>query len=199
MKKALKPNIRMADAAVLALGNRVASALLNNTHFPSPSPDLFDLNSAIDAYSSSMAKAVQGSLKDIAQKNADKKTLVDLLCDECDYVNITAKGDLIALSSCGFDLSKDRQPKVLGIPDAKTERGIAGEMILFTPAVRGAFSYRHQYTTDPSATLWQEVVSTRATCKIAGLVPGTVYYFRIIAIGTKNQVTVSNVVSKMAA
>lgn len=199
MKKALKPSIRVADDAALLLANAVIESLKNNTYFPSPTPGLVELQSAIDNYTASLARAKYGSRMDIAEKKADKHTLINMLGDECDYVNITAKGNLLMLSTCGFRISKDRAPKVLGTAIAKVERRENGGVILSTGAVNGAISYRHQYTTDPSAALWSEIVSTRATCKIDDLVPGTVYYFRIVAIGTKNQVTVSNVVNKMAA
>jgi hypothetical protein len=199
MKKALKSSFKTGDDAALTLGNSVITALTGNTHFTTPQPTIAALQTAVDAYTASLAKAKYGSREDKAQKNADKETLIGLLRDECDYINMVAKGDEVALATCGLPLSKDRQPKVLGTPEAKVEQAGSGKLVLSTPAVSGAVAYKHQYTADENAAIWQEVSTSKANCTIEGLTPGTVYSLRIVAIGTKDQVSVSDVVTKMAA
>jgi hypothetical protein len=199
MKKALMPSLQMADQPVLAMGNTVVAALTGNAYFTTPSPTLATVETAIGGYSASLAKAKYGSREDKAQKNADKQTLLGLLRDLGTYVNMIAKGDAVVLSTCGYQLSKDPQPVVLGTPDAKVENGVSGELISSTPAVDGAVSYTHQYTADPVAGSWSEISTSRATCKIDGLEPGKVYSLRIVAIGTNDQVTMSDVVTKMVA
>jgi hypothetical protein len=200
MKKALKPSFQMADDPALTLGNVVITALTGNAHIPSPQPTLVQLQAAWDDYNNSLAKARYGSRNDRSQKNADKEALITLLRAECDYVNMIANGDEVTLSSTGFALSKEREPQILGIPEAKVEAGEnSGELILSTPAVNGAVSYKHQYTADPNLAVWSEKTTSRATCPIGSLQPGTLYSLRIVAIGTNDQVTVSNVITKMAA
>jgi hypothetical protein len=200
MKKALKPSFEMSDDSALALGNTVVTALTGNTHLPTPQPSLADITAANDAYKTSAGKAKKGSSEDKAQKNVDKAALITLLRDYCDYVNMIAKGDEVILASCGLRLSKERQPSVLGVPNAKVELGDnIGEVILSSPAVGGAVSYKHQYTSDPAVAMWPEISSSSARQKIEGLTPGTVYSFRMVAIGTKGQTTVSETVIKMAA
>jgi len=54
---------------------------------------------------------------------------------------------------------------------------------------------RHQYTTDPAAALWPEIT----TIKIDSLEPGRVYSLRIVAIGTNDRVSFSDVVTRMVA
>lgn len=189
----------MGDDAVLALGSAVIIALTGNTHIPSPQPGLVQLQAAYDAFNLSNGKAKYGSRNDRAQKNTDKAALITLLREECDYINLLAQGDIVILSTCGFPLSKDRQPKVLGTPEAKVEQAGSGKLVLSTPAVTGAVSYKHQYTSDANAAAWTEISTSRATYTIEGLTPGTVYHLKIVAIGTKDQVTVSDVVTKMAA
>jgi hypothetical protein len=199
MKKALKPSLQMGDDPALTLGNGVITALTGNTHFTTPLPTLVELQAAVDAYSASLSKAKYGSREDKALKNADKKALIGLLRDECDYINMVAKGDEVALATCGLPLSKEPEPKVLGTPEAKVEQGASGKLILSTPAVSGAVAYKHQYTADEHAATWSEVSTSRANCTIDGLTPGIVYSLRIVAIGTNDQVTISDVVTKMAA
>ena len=88
---------------------------------------------------------------------------------------------------------------VLGTPVAKVVHGKnSGQLILSTSAVKGGIIYIHQYTTDPLAAMWSEITTSRATCKINNLVPGQMYSLRIVAIGTNGQVTISDVVTKMA-
>jgi hypothetical protein len=199
MKKALMPSFDTADQDALALANTVDAALTGNTDFPTPTPSLLTLQGAITTTTASLAKAKYGSRDDRAQKNADKKNLIGILRDLCNYVNSTAQGDITMLSGAGFPLSKDPQPRTLGTADAKVEAGASGQLILSTPGVTGAIAYKHQYTEDSTVALWPEITTTKATCKIDGLVPGKLYHMRIVSIGTKDQVTISNVVTKIVA
>lgn len=199
MKKALMPSYEMSDMDAWNLGNNVIGGLTGNTYYPVPKVPLADIQAAQNTYSSSLSKADKGSSTDKAQKNADKTALISLLRQECDYVNDTAQGDPVALANCGYPLSKDRQPTVLGTPVITVENGITGQLISSTPAANAALGYRHRYTTDPTLPVWPEVVSSKATCKIDGLVPGTLYHLQIVSFGTKDQVTYSDVVTKMVA
>jgi hypothetical protein len=199
MRKALLPSTQMTDQPTLNLANTVHAALTGNANFPTPSPTLATVQAAITTYMASLAAAQYGGRDEKAQKNADKLNLINLLRQLCDYVNTIAQGDVTILAGCGFPLSKEPQPVALGTPDAKVENGITGALILSTPAVEGAVAYKHQYTTQPAAELWPEISTSRATCQIDGLQPGQVYSLRIVAIGTNNQVTMSDVVTKMVA
>lgn len=147
---------------------------------------LYDLQAPLDEYRESQPEASYGSRQQPARKNADKAALVTLLRDTATAVNTTAKGDMQMLSSCGMPLNNDRQRSVLGQPSIKVKRDHNGQLSSCSPAVPGSVMYKHQYTTDPAAPHWQEVASTRANCKIPGLVPGQVYYFRIIGRGTRS-------------
>jgi hypothetical protein len=200
MKKALKPSLEITDSALVMRANSVVNALFNNPYFPNPVPTIPVAQAANNTYCDSLALSHKGSMLQKAQKDADKQTLLSMLRDLCDYVNAEAKGDLVKLSTCGFPLSKDREPVKLGTALPKVILGnISGQATSITPRVTGAVTYRHQYTTDPSGEVWQEVSSTRAKCIFKNLVPGQVYHFRIIVIGTSNQVTTSAVITRMVA
>src|SRR6476660_4728496 len=129
MKKALKPSLATPDQPALTLGSTAVAAITGNTYFPTPSPTLAAVQTAISTYTESLAKAQYGGREDKAQKNADKKALLVLLRDLADYVNGIAKGDLVILSTCGLPLSKDRQPVSMGDPVAKVELGASGELV----------------------------------------------------------------------
>jgi hypothetical protein len=77
----------------------------------------------------------------------------------------------------------------------------SGEMLLSVKAQKAAASYLHQYTTDPELKegSWMNMNCTTSKCKITGLTPGTIYYFRVGAVGTRDQILFGYVISKMAA
>ena len=199
MKKALMPSYYMSDKDAWNLGNNVLGGLTGNPFYPVPKVPLANVQTLQNTYTASLAKADKGSSQDKAQKDADKRALIDSLRLECDYVNDTAQGDPIALANCGYPLSKDPQPSVLGTPVISVANGISGQLISSTPAAHAAIGYRHRYTTDPTLPVWPEVVSSKATCKISGLVPGTLYHLQIASFGANDQVTYSDVVTKMVA
>jgi hypothetical protein len=199
MKKALKPSTYMTDQPALTLANAVDAALNGNTNFPTPTPGLPTLQGSITTYTASLAKAEYGSRDDRAQKNADKDNLLSILRQLCDYVNSVAQGDITILAGCGYRLSKDPQPRVLGTPVLKVENGVSGQLIASSPAAEAAVAYKHQYTANPAALPWLEILSTKSKCKIDGLTPGQEYSVRMLAIGPHNQVTFSSVVTKMVA
>jgi hypothetical protein len=66
--------------------------------------------------------------------------------------------------------------------------------------VIAAVSYVFQYTTD--ATLaeasWMPMNCSTTKCQLMGLTPGTKYYVRVAAVGTKGQELYSDVSSKVA-
>jgi hypothetical protein len=199
MRKALLPSLEMADQPTLTLGNTVHAALTGNTNFPTPAPSLAMLQEAITNYTADLAAAQYGGRDEKAQKNAQKQNLLGILRQLCDYVNSIAQGDVTILAGCGYPLSKEPQPVILGTPELKVQNGASGQLIASSPAVEGAVAYKHKYTADPSSPSWPEILSTKASCKIIGLTPGQVYSVQMEAIGTNDQVTISDVVTKMVA
>jgi hypothetical protein len=200
MKKALKPSLEITDKELFSRSNNVVNSLLDNPYFPNPTPSIPVAQAACQTYSDSLAVSYTGSMQQKAQKDADKQILLSMVRELSDYVNAEAKGDLVKLATCGFQLSKDCEPVKLGTALPRVVLGrFSGEVIFMTPRVTGAVTYRHQYTTDSSGEVWQEVSSTRAKCILKNLVPGQVYRFRIIVIGTSNQITTSAIITRMVA
>jgi hypothetical protein len=97
-------------------------------------------------------------------------------------------------------MSKDRSRNVLGVAAPKVALHTnPGSIVLSTPSVPGTVSYIHQVTEDPASNKWEDKATSTARCEFSDLQPGKVYYFRIIAIGTRDQQTISPVVSRMVA
>ncbi|HUC82394.1 MAG TPA: fibronectin type III domain-containing protein, partial [Flavisolibacter sp.] len=195
---------RMADAKLVERASAIHQEMVTNaTAFPSPSPSLTQVRSAIDDFQEALNAAVGGDRVLVAQKNIARQTLVNLLHLLGYYVLFTAQGNrLIALKS-GFRLAKDPTPVVITKPTGlKVENGDQdGVLQVSIKTVPGAVAYMHQYSTDPALKedSWMSVTCSTAKCHLAGLQPGTKYFIRVGAIGTKEQVLFSDTVSKIAA
>lgn len=197
MNRAKLPPQNMSIEKTLTLTSTVIQSISGNPFYPTP-PSLAELQTGYNTLDTCAAKAKYGSRQDRAACRAAKTALIDLLRDMALYVNYTATTEE-ALASAGFPLSKPRTPSVLGVAVPSLANGdTSGVLTSATPRVTGAVSYKHQYTADAANGPWQEVVTSRSKAKLANLTPGTVYSSRIVAIGTGDQLTVSDVVSRMS-
>jgi hypothetical protein len=82
----------------------------------------------------------------------------------------------------------------------KVENGLSsGQLFVTVKAVKGAYAYLHEYTTDASLApgSWVTTNSTASRYTFNNLQPGTVYYCRVGAIGSNNQLLYSDAVSRM--
>ena len=201
MKKATSTFSKLSDGNLESKTHEILLLMTGNANFPTPTPALVDITAAATAYSTSLAKAGTGNRIDVADKNAKRETLVGLLRSLCTYVNLTANGDATMILSSGFSISKDRQPVVLTRPEnIRVENGVAsGSLLVSVKAVKGAYAYFHEYTTDATMAPGSWVSTTGTTSKIqfSNLQPGTVYYCRVGAVGTNNQLLYSDPVSRM--
>ncbi|MEJ8843445.1 fibronectin type III domain-containing protein [Lacibacter sp. H375] len=201
MKKSISNFSKLSDGNLESKTHSIISSMTGNANFPTPVPALAVLQTAADAYTAALVKAGAGNRADVADKNAKRETLLNLLRSLCTYVNLTANGDAAMLLTSGFDISKDPQPSVITKPEiVRLENGVAsGSLLVSVKAVKGAYSYLHEYTTD--ATLapdsWVSTMSTSAKTTLSNLQPGTVYYCRVGAIGTNNQLLYSDAASRM--
>ena len=74
------------------------------------------------------------------------------------------------------------------------------EIVLKCRTVPGASSYIFEFTPAPvtAQSQWQQLFTTKSKTVFRGLTSGQEYYFRIAAIGPKNQLVYSQEVSKVA-
>ncbi|TWI80570.1 hypothetical protein IQ13_3249 [Lacibacter cauensis] len=201
MKKAISSFSRMSDGNLESKTHSIISNMTGNANFPTPTPSLAALETAADNYSSALVKALTGNRADVADKNAKRAELENVLRSLCTYVNLTANGDAAMILSSGFDISKDPQPVVLTRPEnLRVDNGAApGTLLVSVKAVKGAHAYFHEYTTDATMApgSWVSTTGTTSRMQFTNLQPGTVYYCRVGAIGTNNQLLYSDAVSRM--
>lgn len=201
MKKSIFNASKLSDGILESKTHSIISSMTGNAHFPTPTPSLAEIETAADNFSSALVKAGTGNRADVADKNAKREVLVDQLRRFCKSINVIANGDAAMLLTSGFDLSKDPQPTVISKPEIlRVENGVAsGQLLVSVKAVKGAYSYLHEYTTD--ATLapdsWVTAMSTSAKAVFNNLQPGTMYYCRVAAVGSNNQVLYSDAASRM--
>lgn len=201
MTKSLTNFASLSDSGLESKTQLIISSLTGNAHFPTPIPTLAALQTAFDAFQEALVKAGTGNRVDIAEKNAAREVLVNLLRLLCAYVNLTANGNRAMLLSSGFSISKDREPVFISKPEnLKIENGLSsGELLLSVSAVKGAYAYLHEYTTD--ATLapdsWVSTTTTASKALLDNLQPGTLYYCRVGAVGANGQLLYSDASSRM--
>jgi hypothetical protein len=191
------------DAKLLETANIIHQQVGSRTAvFPLPIPTMLVLKDACDEFQSAVNAAAGGDLILKAQRNIYRLDLLAKLQQLSYYVMHTANGDRQIAMQGGFPFAKEPESQTIVVPtDLLVTPGIqSGEMLMSVKRVAGAAAYLHQYSTDPlhDEANWMSMNCTSRKCKITGLIPGTVYYFRVGVIGSKDQVLYSAVTSKMA-
>lgn len=180
----------------------IYEGLFENPDFPTPTPDMATFNTARLAYSNALEKAASRSVDDIAAKDKARTVLTAMLVELGNYVTLTANGDVNKLVSSRFTLRKQREakpelqkPKNLKLADG-INPGVINDSV---DAVTGARSYSHEYTMDPLTpdSVWTVISSTSRKCTIKNLQSGMKYWFRVAAVGVRNQFNYSDVLSRI--
>jgi len=179
----------------------IAAAMTGNANFPEPLPALADLNNGIKLFSDALALSKTRDKVKVAIKNNLRDNLELLLINLANYCSYIAKGDRAILASSGFALSAESSTaKTLGAPENfNVQTGSnAGEISIYINSVPNAKTYLFLYGASPIVNeAWFHAVSSNPYYTITGLVPGTVYSFKIGATGSKGQVVYTGIISKM--
>lgn len=195
---------RMSDANLEVRATQISIAMNGNTNFPDPAPTIEALNDAIAAYSDALNECLDGDRLKVAIKNQKRQELIDVLHKLGDYVLFKSAGDSVVALSSGFTIGKQPAPMP---PLTKPENlrilqgENTGELLNKIDSVKGAVAYLYQYATDAMMAQndWQWITCSRTSCLIADLQPGTKYNFRVAAVGRKDQLVYSDIVSRIAA
>ena len=167
----------------------VIDGLTNNPNFATPVPALADVSTALAAFVTAVAAAVNGGTEQTAAKKARRAELVALMRQLASYVTITSNGDMEKLLSSGFPRQKPVRTPVgtLPAPDAPKLRYTdkSGELDATVAPVYGAATYnwRVALATEPD-TFVQTAQTTGGRCLFEGLTPGKIYTVQANAVGT---------------
>jgi hypothetical protein len=195
---------RLSDSKLLERSNFIHMSVSTRTAvFSTPLPTMVVFKGACDEFQSALNASLTGDRILVAQKNIFKANLIELLYKLGYYVLFTASGDRFIALESAYTIAGLPVAVVISKPAAlKVENSSQpGELLVSVKKVPGAVAYMHQYSTDPllAEASWMSMTCSSSKCTISNLVIGTRYFIRVGAIGTKDQVVYSDVVSKMVA
>lgn len=201
MKKKLALNfIETSDSDLHIMAARVAKCMAGNEHFSDPGMLIIEINETNTQYIKALAESGLGDREKVAIKNDLRALLIKKLKQIAEFVQSQANGRELALVSSGFSLIKPTGEMVLNTPvDFQITPGPKpGEMILKVRRVVGARSYLYQWTPAPITpeSVWHSIADTRCKKVISGLPLGINYCFRMAAVGARNQIVYTGVLSR---
>lgn len=191
---------KYSDEALATKAQVIHDSMNGNAHYPTPSPALNDLQSAISDFLSAIVKSRDGSKEETADKNAKRQILANLLQRLSYYVQLTSMGDETIILSSGFDLNK-QAGTVGALPKPENFKVMVGDnkgtVELSCDAVANASFYEYQYTKLPlSATsIWTMRTATKRKLLVEGLISGQQYVFKMAAGGSDPNRTWSDEIS----
>ena len=190
----------------IARARQIVTALTGNDNFTTPNPSLATLTAVantVEQINADVQAARATAIVKTAELTESEATLDRMLSQLASYVESVAGGSDALIASAG--MTTRAQPSAPAMPTAPT--GLLatagehdGEIDLQWDKVSRARSYVVQQSPDPPTdTSWtQRAIVVRAGTTIAGLTPGTKYWFRVAAVGPKGQSGWSDPATKMA-
>ena len=179
--------------AKLAMGANHITAMDGNTTYPAASrvPSDAEIQAAQDDLTAKAAAVdlAESTLKQRLQERTVSEEAWDIkFTARAAYCEAVTPGDGVALASTGLPLRGAAAPiGALPAPGNLRAKPTAneGEIELRCATVKGASSYEWECRQHEGSPPWQ-AVKTSTTAKIlsAGLTPGTLYAFRVRAIGS---------------
>jgi hypothetical protein len=194
MAKAKLELKKKTDAELLAFAQAHAAAMTGNANFTTPIPaaavfttGITNLSNALAALAAARTAAMQAT----TNKEAARTALEALLTQRGDYVDLTSGGEEAKIESSGFS-TRDVPAPVGDLPApgnlVSTTGDNEGEVDLSWNPVRGARSYQVECKINTDAGTWQQIkTTTNSSYTATGLNPGTVYAFRVRAVGASGE------------
>jgi hypothetical protein len=186
-----RPYNSWSDKRLVTEAVKVQAGMTGNADFPTPTPSMEVYSAALSDFINNVGKAGSRDINAVAAKNASRKVLIELSITLGAYVMLTANGDREKLLTTNFPTRKQAQPVVLGKPgNFRCTNGLnPGELLLKIDTMDGVVSFNFMHTPYPiqEGAAWTTVSSSKSSCLITGLQPGTRYAFRVPALGTHGQ------------
>jgi len=203
----IKPSIQFlnydSDPLLITDSGGVLTGMTGNLHYPSPSPTLPVVQTALDEFITSVSNAANGGVTLTSIKNDKRAVLVALLRQLASYVQANCKGDMTVLLSSGFPIQKPQRSPVGVLPApgnlTVTLGARSGELNASAAPIAGAAIYNWRVTTAtvPSVIV-QSAQTTAASNIFDNLTPGVVYNVEANAVGSAGPSDWSDPVPHMA-
>lgn len=177
---------RLSDALLIAFVRNVITLMTGNVNFTTPSPALTVVQTALDAFATSVQVALNGGRIAIATRNAARSELLSLLRQLASYVTGHCNNDIVVLLGSGFEAV--RTPSPVTVPatpeNVRLElTGISEELMLKFQRVYNAPNYSVETATSPEGPWEDRGVHSTSRVVLDGFTPGTVYWARVCANG----------------
>ena len=177
-----------SDAQLIVDVQSAITGLTGNTSFPTPSPTLTVITTALSAFQVALADAANGGRELTSVKNAKRAELVALMRQLAIYVTLTADGDMTKLLSSGFAYQKPTRTTVGQLPaplaPVLKQGGVSGELYGSVKPIYGASSYNWSVALSSAP---DKSVRTAQTAggrmTFEGLTPGSDYSVTVNAVG----------------
>ncbi len=195
---------RMSDPELETRAYQIIAAMTANPNFPAPEPAVPAMNALAASFFNALSECKDGDRLKIAAKNQVRDTLIDALHQLAAYVLFASNGDEVIAKSSSFSIGKTPSsvPPVTKPENFRIDNGSnPGELIGKVNRDKKAILYMFQYCTDAmlAAGNWQSVPSSKTTCILPNLQPGTKYNCRVAAIGAKDQIMYGDIITRIVA
>lgn len=178
---------RVPDNDLTELAQLIYNKMFGNPDFPNPTPTLIVFQTSITDYSDALIKAKDGTKQDTAEKNSKRKALEENLSILGDYVNDTAKGDVVKLEGSGFPLTKVPEPVGILPPPESFDVTVCknpGDVKIKISVVKRASGYIVLFAKVPppvNDAEWQSKTFSMSRGLITGLESGKKYVLKAAA------------------
>jgi hypothetical protein len=181
----------------------VTHTMTENGDFPDLQPLLPPIRETAEQFQVAMTNARRGDTLKIMIKNDVKEKLISLLRELGELVEKRSNGDDLLLIRSGFLLTKPSKEVTIQKPEEfeVLPGKMNGQIILQVKRVKGAKAYMYQYTRDPLTdnSQWETINSTQRKIVISNLPLGVKFLFQVAAIGPRNQVVYTEIMSRYIA
>ncbi|MCZ4409103.1 fibronectin type III domain-containing protein [Cryomorphaceae bacterium 1068] len=196
----------LSTKSLVLFTRKLINRMTGNTNFPTPTPDLADIQTKLDEFVVLATEAEDGTKRDRVARDTVGKELKEMLRVLANYVAMVAAGDENIILSSGFDVRNEAEPAPpLTIPAAlKALRSShSGVVELDWDPVPNALTYRIMMTTsDPNlveAEWTTGALTSKSKAEINNLTAGQYYWFKVQAVGRSGMSGYSDPATVMAA
>ena len=184
---------QLTDDEVEALIQTHIAEMNNNANFPTPDPSVADFAADTNPFLAAKLaaeQARQAALEATQVRETARTQAEAALTARGSYVQTKSGGDAAKILSSGFGVRD--QPAPIGplpapVDFLPTIGDDPGEIDVTWSALRGARSYILEYKVQGTDGTWTSKVVTKSRQSVTGLTSGTVYVFRVAAVGTAGQ------------
>lgn len=184
---------QLNDEGLQALATAHVAEMNGNANFPTPAPTVAAFATVLSSYEAKLLaadQARQAALAATQEKDSARDALEAALTARGGYVQEASGGVAAKILSSGFGV-RDVPAPIGALPAPvdflPTLGDDTGEMDLAWSKVRGAKSYVAQWMAQGGTGAWSQQIVTRSKCTVEGLTSGTVYVFRVAAVGAAGQ------------